>query len=113
MTETAPQPTEAQTQKVILEYLQGIKHYFCWRNNTGVMNTPSVGNAKSRFIRFGKVGSGDILGMTHSGRFFSVEVKRKGNKPTDFQMEFMNRVKQEGGIALIAYSLDDVIAAGL
>lgn len=96
------QATETEIQKSILDYLIGVKHFFCWRNNTGGLNTDT------RFIRFGKVGSGDILGLTKEGRFFSIEVKRPGKKPTEDQIEFMNAVAFNNGIAFVATCLEDV-----
>jgi hypothetical protein len=102
---------EADTQRVILQYL-GYRH-FCWRNNTG--GRPWTDNkGKKRLFRFGKVGSGDIQGIQRqTGIFFSIEVKRRGKKPSPEQVEFMRRVNESGAIAFIAYSLEDVIAKGL
>lgn len=93
--------------KSIIHYL-ALKRYFCWRNNTGGFR-----DKRDHFYTFGKVGSGDILGLTHLGRFFSIEAKVKGKLPTDHQKEFMKRVNESGGLAFTAYSLDDVIAKGL
>jgi hypothetical protein len=102
-----PAVPEADIQRQILQYL-GLRH-FCWRNNTGGFR-----NKRDHFYQFGKVGSGDILGVKKpTGQFFSIEVKKKGKKPTDHQIEFMGKVQSAGGIAFVAYSVDDVIRAGL
>ncbi len=101
-------PTEGEIQKSILEYLQK-KSYFCWRNNTG--GRPWIDqHGKDRVFRFGLKGSGDILGLRKDGRFFSIEVKRKGKKPTPDQIEFIHRVVDSGGEAFVADSLEAVIA---
>lgn len=94
--------SEKDVQKAILDYL-AIKGYFFWRNNTGGFR-----DKRDHFYQFGKVGSGDILGMTKEGRFFSIEVKAKGKKPTDHQVAFIQRVTANKGIAFVAYSVDDV-----
>jgi hypothetical protein len=97
--------SEKDIQKAILEYLQ-IKGYVCWRNNTGAMSGSH--NGKKWFMHFGAVGSGDILGMTKEGKFFSIEVKAKGKKPSPSQVDFIQRVTLSKGIAFVAYSVDDV-----
>jgi hypothetical protein len=96
---------EKDIQKAILEYLQ-IKGYFCWRNNTGAVTNSY--NGKERFFRYGKAGSGDILGLTKEGKFFSIEVKAKGKKPTPAQVEFIRNITCNKGIAFVAYSVEDV-----
>lgn len=96
---------EKDIQRAILEYLQ-IKGYFCWRNNSGAMS--GFHNGKKWFMHFGAVGSGDILGMTKEGRFFSIEVKQPGRYPTPAQKEWIARVVENGGISFVARSLDDV-----
>lgn len=98
---------ESEVQRSILEYL-GLRRYFCWRNNTGGFR-----DARDHFYQFGKVGSGDILGLTHEGKFFSIEVKARGKKPTDHQLEFMRRVNASNGLAFVAYSVDDAVKNGL
>jgi hypothetical protein len=102
-----PVVPEADIQKQILQYLS-YRHY-CWRNNTGGFR-----DKRDHFYQFGKTGSGDILGVKKpTGQFFSIEVKRRGKKPTDNQVQFMQNIVAAGGLAFVAYSVDDVIAAGL
>ena len=94
--------SETETNKELLEYL--LKAGFAvWRNNSGVMRSGK------RFIRFGKIGSGDIIGMTPSGRFISIENKSNGEPVSKDQEEFAEMVKAKNGIALFVVSLDDLI----
>lgn len=95
--------TEKETQKAIIEFLNYYGH-FVWRNNTGGFYT----NHGQRFVRFGLQGSSDILGVSRDGRFIAIEVKSPGKKPLRHQIAFLDEVKRRGGIALVAYSLDDV-----
>ena len=53
-------------------------------------------------------GISDILGI-YEGRFLAIEVKRPGGRLSQYQKEFLKRVRDEGGIAIVARSVDDVI----
>ena len=55
-------------------------------------------------------GIADIIGIW-DGKFLAIEVKKPGNNPTDEQLKFINAVNAAGGLAFVAYSVDDVIAA--
>jgi len=55
-------------------------------------------------------GISDILGITREGRFFALEVKRPGNKPTKHQIAFLEAVKSFGCIAGVVRSVKDVIS---
>lgn len=97
-----PKPLEKDIQRAILEYLH-LKKYFCWRNNTGGFK-----DSRNHFYQFGFIGSGDIFGLLPTGRFFSIEVKRPGSLPTSQQIQFMKEVNRNGGLAFVAYSVEDV-----
>ena len=96
-------PREHEIQSVILEYLALMK-IKAWRQNTGATK---IGD---RYIRFGKKGISDILGILPSGKFLAVEVKREGNKPTPEQQEFIDDINRNNGLAFVATSLEDVMA---
>jgi hypothetical protein len=100
-------PLEKIVLDQALDYL-GKRGHFVWRNSTGMMKI------SSRFVKFGKSGSGDILGVEKgTGRFITIETKRVSEKPSTQQIEFMDEVRLRGGIAILAYSLDDIIQSGL
>ena len=85
-----------------LSYLQ-IRGIFAWRNNSGALK---IGR---RFIRFGLPGSSDILGILPNGQFLAVECKReKGGKLSDKQVEFLSRIKQNGGVAVCIHSVNEL-----
>lgn len=105
-----PKASESAIQKAILDYLK-LRQVFCWRNNSGARKFAyqrQDGKITHNFFQWGKVGSGDILGLTKKGIFFSIEVKAQGKKPTPQQTEFMNNVIVNNGIAFVAYSVEDV-----
>mgnify|MGYP002860351187 CR=1 FL=1 len=86
-----------------LVYLKA-KGLYVWRNNTGAVR---VGR---RFIRFGYVGSSDILGITKDGRFLAVECKReKGGVLSDAQKEFIAEINRNGGVAVCVHSVMELV----
>lgn len=99
--------TEHQIQNQILDYLK-YKGLF-WRQNTGAVSFKS-NTGRDRFIRFGKKGISDILGcQKKNGQFTAIEIKRKGNSLTQYQEEFLKDVNRNGGLGMVAFSLDDVM----
>lgn len=78
-----------------------------WRNNSGCAKT------ETRFIRFGKVGSSDIIGiLPATGRWLAVETKRpkapgqSGGKLTEPQRDFLEMIRDAGGVAVC---VDDLV----
>lgn len=62
----------------------------------------------------GAAGWPDLIGVEKgTGRFFGIEVKAGKNKPTPAQEEILLKIRSEKGLSVLAYSVDDVIAAGL
>ncbi len=99
---------EADVQKQILDYLAW-RHVFVWRQNSGAVVYEDE-NRNKRFVRFASVnGISDILGILPDGRLLAIEVKKKGKKPSDDQEKFLAAIKRNNGVAILAYSLDDVI----
>ena len=103
-----PQPLERDIQKEILEYLHR-KGYFVWKEHSGGIMV----DGGTRYMPIGLKGKSDILGMTRDGKFLAVEVKRPGGIVSPDQQEFIRQVTFHGGIAIVAYGIDDVIKAGL
>lgn len=62
-------------------------------------------------IRTGARGISDILACAPDGRFWAIEVKRKGGRATTEQLDFLERIRANGGTAFVAFSIDDVVAA--
>ncbi|MDD5303084.1 MAG: VRR-NUC domain-containing protein [Elusimicrobia bacterium] len=96
---------EGAVLSAILEYLE-IRHVFAWRNNTGAVKVEA--RPGQRFIRFGKRGSSDILGVLDDGRALAIEVKGPKGKATFEQLDFLAEIAKRGGVAFIARSIEDV-----
>jgi len=55
-------------------------------------------------------GIADIIGcLPPHGKYFAIEVKRPGEKPTKWQREFLREMEQAGGIAVVAHCIEDVM----
>lgn len=94
---------ERDIQTAILKYLRANKIY-CWKyNNTGIWKQ----NTKS-YIPASMLGVSDIIGILPDGKFLAIEVKKSGGKLTMYQKIFLQDIKDRNGIAIVAYSVDDV-----
>lgn len=98
-------PRETDIVRSILDGLAACG-VLAWRVNTGAVTGNHKG--KSRFIRFGPKGQADIQGIWHGGRFLAIEVKRPGGKITPDQADWLARVRNAGGIALVVHSWTEV-----
>lgn len=76
-----------------------------WRNNTG-----SLPSRTGRVVKFGLVGSPDIIGC-HRGRFVGIEVKSSTGKQREAQINFQRAFERSGGLYILARAVDDVLAA--
>lgn len=101
-----PMIRETDLKKSIVDYLK-ILGFLAWVQNVGGVKFTAK-SGKQRFVKFGFAGLSDILCVLPGGRFLVVETKRLDNVATESQKAFMADVERRGGIAILAYSLDDV-----
>ena len=96
--------SEQSIQRQILQWLEYHRKRvpMFWRNNSGAIKL------ENRFIRFGAVGSSDILGILNDGRFLAIEVKSAKGKLTESQKNFLANVNDAGGLGIVARSIEDV-----
>lgn len=97
--------TEQGIQKAIIDYLR-LKKYVVFKANSTQFG---IRNNKPFAFPNPQKGVADIISCSTKGRFVAIEVKKKGGRATEEQLEFLERVKANGGIGILAYSLDDVI----
>ena len=102
----------------ILRSLNCIEGVQAWRNNTG-----RVRDIRGIPVSFGlSIGSADIVGIVSCdyprdgggavvGRFFALEVKVYGQRPSDSQERFLAVVRKMGGFAAWCTSIDEAKAA--
>lgn len=77
---------------------------YAWRNNSG-----GFYDKTNRFVRFGKTGSADIIGVMPSGRMICVEAKVLGNVQTLKQRLFQQEIESKGGLYLLVHSVDELM----
>lgn len=85
---------ERLIQGAALDYLR--KHpaiAFAFIQSTGTVR------AKGYYMTLGFPGLPDITAMTKQGRYVAIECKTPGNAPTKIQAEFLDLVRECGGIA--------------
>lgn len=75
----------------------------CWSNTTGQAFTRS-----GAVIRFGLIGSADILGIRRGGQFLAIEVKSAVGRQRPEQIAFQRMVEEYGGVYILARSVADV-----
>lgn len=102
------QATESGLVRVALEFL-ALKGVFAWRNNTGGFGGEYEG--KKRFVRFGKPGAPDIMGILPSGRFIGVECKSAKGKQSPAQHAWQFNCEAQGGLYILVRNLDDLADA--
>jgi len=102
---------EPQIQKQILQYLSA-KGIFAIRVNSGATQITNKKDGKTRYVRFNSaIGCSDIIAIwPKSGRFLAIEVKRPGGRLTPEQKQFQERVEASKGMAIVCYSVDDLIS---
>ncbi len=111
--------SEKDVQKQILDYLK-IRGVFCWRNQTTGIYDPTARRFRKNS---GMNGVADVLGVLpqdfcnhfeagHSyvkvGRFLAIEVKAAKGKQSLEQFAFQKAVEENGGLYILARSVDDV-----
>lgn len=92
---------ENEVKNACLRWLKD-RDIYAWRNNTGMVWS---GNHP---IRFGLVGSADIIGLLPDGRFLAVECKSKTGKQSDVQKRFQENIEQNHGVYVLAYGVEDL-----
>lgn len=108
--------TEGDILRGCLQYL-ALRGIFCWRQNQGAI--PLKGGGYRKFV--GLKGVSDILGVVEEqaysfkddnpvtvGRVLAVEVKKPGGKLSREQKQFLDTVREKGGLALCVRSVAEL-----
>lgn len=102
-----PEPNEHVIMNSIIDLLR-YNNYLVWRNNVGAAPYENK-YGKKQWIRFGKPGFSDIFAIRPGGTFVSLEVKTPARKrtATQAQLDWIQSVKDKGGIAEIVCSVEE------
>jgi hypothetical protein len=104
------QRRERDIQRAILDLLHA-RGVLAWKAGSGAFRVPKAGGGE-RYVKMGHEGVADILGaLPGTGKFLAIEVKRPGQSPTQAQAAFLTAVQMAGGVAFVASSCADVVAA--
>jgi hypothetical protein len=93
---------ERDILRAILRYLK-VMQIPAWRQSTGATTI------SGRFLRFGKTGMSDIIGILPGGKFLAIEVKNGKNSLTEKQRQFLQLICSFGGVGIVARSVEDVV----
>lgn len=96
---------ESANLAAIMEFLQWSRVFAFRVNNTPVFDTTR--NVFRSMGKFTRKGVADILGIVN-GIPLAIEVKREGGKLSKDQEDFLEEFEQNGGIAIVATSPDEV-----
>lgn len=96
---------ESDIQHAIIQYLRLKKYIVLKFRSIGIMKP------NGSYIPMPQLekGTSDIIACSPKGQFIAIEVKSKGNTPTSDQTAFLERIRANNGVAVLAYSLDDVM----
>jgi len=61
-----------------------------------------------KVMRANENGCPDLLCCLNNGKFIAIEVKTGYNKPSEWQKKHINKINDIGGLAICAWSLDEV-----
>jgi penicillin-binding protein-related factor A (putative recombinase) len=94
---------EKDLQKAVIDLLEYKGAVVIKINNVGIMKP------NGQYIPPRQKGISDLIAC-YKGKFIAIELKAGNNKPTEYQLTFLEQVKKAGGIALWTNNIDDVIS---
>lgn len=102
---------KATETQIVASCLQALMLHRCvaWVNRMNVGAVKIKNEGKERFVRFAFKGCSDIIGQLTDGRFLAVECKVQGNKMTEAQQGFLDKVALHNGVSGVAYSSQDAL----
>ena len=105
------EPSEAEILKAILQLLRRHpKVALCWRQNSGTFQERNR-DGTTRYIRANtQRGMSDIMGALMDGRTLAIEVKSRTGRMRPGQEEFLQTIRQAGGVAGVCRSVEDAVA---
>lgn len=102
---------EGLVKKAICDYLKYSRpDIFFWTNSSTGIYDPVRKVFRKPNSPYQINGTADILGLiAPRGRFLAIEVKSETGRLSDDQKSFIRAVNANGGLAFVAWSIDDVI----
>jgi len=104
------EPSEADILRAIMSLLRHHpKVASHWRQNSGTFAERNR-DGSTRYIRANTAkGMSDIMGVLKDGRTLAIEVKSRTGRMRPGQEEFLQTIRQAGGVAGVCRSVDDAV----
>jgi hypothetical protein len=102
------EPSEAEILRAIVQLLKRHPRVaMSWRQNSGTFQERNR-DGTTRYIRANtQRGMSDIMGTLKDGRTLAIEVKSRTGRMRPGQEEFLQTIRQAGGVAGVCRSVDD------
>jgi hypothetical protein len=100
--------TEKQIESAIISYLKILPNCLPMKINTVGIFDP-VRNRYRRPSKHVLRGTSDIL-VCYYGIFVAIEVKKKNGRLSVYQKDFLQLVENNGGVAGVAYGIEDALS---
>ena len=102
------EPSEAEILRAIIQLLHRHPRVAqCWRQNSGTFAERNR-DGSTRYIRANTArGMSDIMGILKDGRTLAIEVKSRTGRMRPGQEEFLQTIRQAGGVAGVCRSVED------
>lgn len=104
------EPSESDILRAIIQLLHRHPRVAqCWRINSGTFQERNR-DGSTRYIRANTArGMSDIMGILKDGRTLAIEVKSRTGRMRPGQEEFLQTIRQAGGVAGVCRSVDDAV----
>jgi hypothetical protein len=104
------EPSEAEILRAIIQLLHRHPRVAqCWRQNSGTFQERNR-DGSTRYIRANTArGMSDIMGVLRDGRTLAIEVKSRTGRMRPGQEEFLQTIRQAGGVAGVCRSVEDAV----
>ena len=105
------EPSESEILRAIMALLKRHPRVAqCWRQNSGTFQERNR-DGTTRYIRANtQRGMSDIMGVLRDGRTLAIEVKSRTGRMRPGQEEFLQTIRQAGGVAGVCRSVEDAVA---
>jgi hypothetical protein len=102
------EPSEAEILRAIIQLLKRHPRVaMCWRQNSGTFQERNR-DGTTRYIRANTArGMSDIMGTLKDGRTLAIEVKSRTGRMRPGQEEFLQQIRDAGGVAGVCRSVED------
>ena len=105
------EPSESEILRAIMALLKRHPRVAqVWRQNSGTFAERNR-DGSMRYVRANtQRGMSDIMGVLRDGRTLAIEVKSRTGRMRPGQEEFLQTIRQAGGVAGVCRSVEDAVA---